>query len=241
MRTHARLRRVVRQLEPRGRGAATDSELGLRWSGHGDPSDPFPTQEEAGFPATDDPAAAIAQLKQVGFVVLKGMLSKEEAACHRQELTTHVLDTDAVVKDAEAGGSGEAARGVNNRMVALESYYPEALGLPGRGNYGITGYVRFAPQWAEIGTAPNIVTDLIAGTMGDDYNLLYTTGFYKIPNSGGSWGPSYHTDGPDILQFGSEEVDVVTRVTCLVMLSEFSAETGATVGAADPPASPRMA
>ena len=76
-------------------------------------------------------------------------------------------------------------------------------------------------------------------------------------------GPSYHTDGPDIFQFGGEQVrsdaklitkrptfcsallklpslslsvrhmssqvDVVTRVTCLVILSEFSAETGATI------------
>lgn len=97
----------------------TDSEDGTAWSGLGDPHDPFPTSEEAGFPATDDAQAAVAQLRSTGFVVLKGMLTEAEATRHRSELAAHVLDTDAVVADAELGGQGEAAGGElhSNRRV----------------------------------------------------------------------------------------------------------------------------
>ena len=219
-----RLRRLSHHLAPAG--SATDAAAlgGGRWAGHGDPSRRFPSTA-----ATNDPAVATERLRRDGFVVVKGMLTEADAARHRTELSAHMADIDAVLADAERGGRGEASRGANNRMEALKSYFPEALGLPGVGNYGITGYIRFAPEWAEIGTAPNIVTDVISATMGEDYNLVYTTGFLKMPDSGGTWGPSYHTDGPDIFQFGRQQVDVVTRVTCLVMLSDFTAKTGATV------------
>jgi len=82
--------------------------------------------------------------------------------------------------DAERGGQGEAAHGINNRMQALRDYYPEALGLPGRGHYGITGYLRFAPEWAEIGSRSNITTDVIAGTMG-------TCEFMVVENAERTW------------------------------------------------------
>ena len=141
-----RLRRLSHHLAPAG--SATDAAAlgGGRWAGHDDPSRRFPSTA-----ATNDPAVATERLRRDGFVVVKGMLTEADAARHRTELSAHMADIDAVLADAERGGRGEASRGANNRMEALKSYFPEALGLPGVGNYGITGYIRFAPEWAEIG------------------------------------------------------------------------------------------
>jgi len=65
MRAARRLRRLHGHTAPSCAAAAptpSDSDDGTAWSGIGDPADPFPTQDEAGFPATDEIEVAVAQL-----------------------------------------------------------------------------------------------------------------------------------------------------------------------------------
>ena len=91
-------------------------------------------------------------------------------------------------------------------MEGLKAYYPDIVlprGEPGTGlkSYAIPGYYRFAAEWATIGTTQNVMTDVVCGAVGEDYKLVYNTAFVQEPSSGR--GPSFHTDGPMLTQWGA--------------------------------------
>jgi hypothetical protein len=185
------------------------------------------TTVDLGFAPSTDTGTALQQLQLHGFCVLPGVLPAEQVAQLRADVTAHIDDMPAVLADAEESPG--------NRKEGLKYYYPEVLRMPhvpgvegggyrGDGNRAISGYVRFAPHWGNRGCETARVSDVVSGSVGQDYKLVYTTAFSSHSADKIGW----HHDDPQFQQFG-QPLDVMGRLTTLWMLTDFSAENGATL------------
>ena len=159
------------------------------------------TTKDQGFAPTANAQTALRQLREDGFCVLSGVLDAEQVNSLRQEVLAHVDDVASVLADAE-----ESPR---NRLEGLKYYYPEALNLDGTpgndgggivspdhiGNRAISGYVRFAPHWANRGCETPLVDQVVSGAVGQYYKMVYTTAFCSHSRGHVRWvSPSKFTN-----------------------------------------------
>lgn len=161
------------------------------------------TTKGLGFAPTANAQTALRQLREDGFCVLSGLLDSQQVNALRQEVLAHIDDVASVLADAE-----ESPR---NRLEGLKYYYPEALNLDGSpgndgggivspsqvGNRAISGYVRFAPHWANRGCETPLVTDVISGALGQYYKMVYTTAFCSHSKDHVRWVSASKSTNPN--------------------------------------------
>lgn len=151
------------------------------------------TTADLGLHPTGDAQTALRQLRNEGFCVLSGVLDDEQVTALRQEVLANIDNVASVLADAEESPA--------NRLEGLKYYYPEALGLdgtPGKdgggvvapehmGNRAISGYVRFAPHWANRGCETPLVSKIVSSALGEHYKMVYTTAFSSHSRAAVRW------------------------------------------------------